>query len=68
MKREARISTIGGRDGGRETDEDKGDEDDVAYWGHGYPRRQPERDGSPGHGEEREGVEVENKECWVMII
>ena len=60
-------STIGGRNGGKETYKDEDDEDDVAYWGHGYPRRQPERDASPGHGERREKVEVENKGCWVMM-
>jgi len=56
-------STIGGRKDGKEPYDDEHDEDDVAHWGHDYPRRQPEWDASPGHGERRERVEVENKGC-----
>jgi hypothetical protein len=41
-------------------DEDGGD--DIAQWGHGDPRRQPERDALPGHCCGRERVEVERKD------
>lgn len=53
-----------GRKNGKETYEDKDDEDDIAHRGHDYPRRQPERN---AHGEGRERVEVEEKGRWVMI-
>jgi len=60
-------SILGRRRSGRATYEDEDDEDDIADWGHGYPRRQPERDALPGHGERRGRVDVEGKGRWVMI-
>ena len=59
-------STTRGK-GGKGAYKDEDDENDIADWRHGYPRRQPERDVLPGHGEGREGGGGEEVMLVILI-